>query len=46
MAGLIMSPRIIRGYLFFVVRGIAFANLKSAICAASVVLEGATYGHR
>lgn len=33
-------PRIIRGNLFFIVQGIAFANLKSALCAASAVLEG------
>lgn len=40
MAVSIIYPRIIRGHLFFIVQGIAFASFKSALCAASIMLEG------
>jgi hypothetical protein len=40
MAEPIIRPQIMRGHLFFIVQGTAFAKFKSALCAAGIVLEG------
>lgn len=40
MAKSIITPRVIRGNLFFQVADVLFASRAAALCAASALLEG------
>lgn len=40
MARSIMTPRVIRGKLFYQVVDVLFASRTAAMCAASALLEG------